>query len=174
MGRIVINETENKQTLILNDTPEGVYGGYFDSTMNWHDFEGGGAVRLDLNRNMSLGSVTKYSTQALLNKVTNYEATNRIRIPLPIENPGKISLVDPVIYDLIGFSVESLSFTIAREGTTSNYLLAFQGYESEASEWKKEIELSGPYIWFAIRKSDNSDFTEADLANPLNRLYRVG
>lgn len=37
MGRIVINETENKQTVILNDTPEGVSGGYFDATMNWHE-----------------------------------------------------------------------------------------------------------------------------------------
>lgn len=42
MGRIVINETENKQTVILNDSPEGVEGGYFDSLMEWHDFGGGG------------------------------------------------------------------------------------------------------------------------------------
>ena len=43
MGRSVINETENKQTVILNDSPEGVEGGYFDSLMVWHEFgEGGG------------------------------------------------------------------------------------------------------------------------------------
>lgn len=42
MGRIVINETENKQTVILNDRASGVTGGYFDSGMNWHEFGGGG------------------------------------------------------------------------------------------------------------------------------------
>jgi len=36
MGRTVINETENKQTVILNDSPEGVKGGYFDQDMNWN------------------------------------------------------------------------------------------------------------------------------------------
>lgn len=36
MGRTVINETENKQTVILNDSPEGISGGYFDSQMNWN------------------------------------------------------------------------------------------------------------------------------------------
>lgn len=37
MGRIVINKTENGQTLILNDTAQEVSGGYFDSVMVWHD-----------------------------------------------------------------------------------------------------------------------------------------
>lgn len=41
MGRIVINETENKQTVVLNDSPEGVNGGYFDSKMNWHEMGSG-------------------------------------------------------------------------------------------------------------------------------------
>lgn len=41
MGRIVINETENKQTVILNDSPEGVEGGYFDEAMEWHELRGG-------------------------------------------------------------------------------------------------------------------------------------
>lgn len=36
MGRTVINETENKQTIILNDSPEGIEGGYFDQDMNWN------------------------------------------------------------------------------------------------------------------------------------------
>lgn len=40
MGRTVINETENKQTVILNDSPEGVEGGYFDSLMEWHELSG--------------------------------------------------------------------------------------------------------------------------------------
>lgn len=40
MGRIVINETENKQTVILNDRASGVSGGYFDNGMNWHEFGG--------------------------------------------------------------------------------------------------------------------------------------
>lgn len=40
MGRTVINETENKQTIILNDSPEGVEGGYFDEEMVWHEFGG--------------------------------------------------------------------------------------------------------------------------------------
>lgn len=43
MGRTVINETENKQTIILNDSPEGVEGGYFDSLMEWHTLEEAGA-----------------------------------------------------------------------------------------------------------------------------------
>ena len=38
MGRIVINETENKQTIILNDSQEGVEGGYYDSQEQWHEF----------------------------------------------------------------------------------------------------------------------------------------
>lgn len=44
MGRTVINETENKQTVILNDSPEGIEGGYFDEDMVWHEFGGGGEV----------------------------------------------------------------------------------------------------------------------------------
>lgn len=39
MGRIVINETENKQTVILNDSPEGVEGGFFDADMGWHELK---------------------------------------------------------------------------------------------------------------------------------------
>ena len=41
MGRSVINKTENKQTVILNDSPEGVEGGYFDSEEVWHEFATG-------------------------------------------------------------------------------------------------------------------------------------
>lgn len=41
MGRIVINRTENDQTVILNDTPEGVSGGYFDRDMVWNELGGG-------------------------------------------------------------------------------------------------------------------------------------
>lgn len=37
MGRTVINQTENKQTVILNDSPEGIEGGYFDADMVWHE-----------------------------------------------------------------------------------------------------------------------------------------
>lgn len=37
MGRTVINETENKQTVILNDSAEGIEGGYFDANMEWHN-----------------------------------------------------------------------------------------------------------------------------------------
>lgn len=44
MGRTVINQTENKQTIILNDSPEGVTGGYFDADMVWHDV-GSGVVK---------------------------------------------------------------------------------------------------------------------------------
>lgn len=41
MGRIVINKTENGQTVILNDTSQEVSGGYFDKEMEWHEFGGG-------------------------------------------------------------------------------------------------------------------------------------
>lgn len=41
MGRTVIKETENKQTIILNDSPEGIEGGYFDADMAWHELGGG-------------------------------------------------------------------------------------------------------------------------------------
>lgn len=36
MGRTVINETENKQTIILDDSAEGISGGFFDANMAWH------------------------------------------------------------------------------------------------------------------------------------------
>ena len=36
MGRTIINETENKQTVILNDSAESVSGGFFDADMEWH------------------------------------------------------------------------------------------------------------------------------------------
>lgn len=42
MGRTVINETENKQTIILNDSPEGIEGGYYDAQMSWHTLEEAG------------------------------------------------------------------------------------------------------------------------------------
>ena len=42
MGRTVINETENKQTVILNDSPEGISGGFFDANMVWHALGGSG------------------------------------------------------------------------------------------------------------------------------------
>lgn len=36
MGRTVISKTENKQTIILNDSAESVSGGFFDADMEWH------------------------------------------------------------------------------------------------------------------------------------------
>lgn len=39
MGRTVINETENKQTVILNDSPAGVEGGYYNALMEWHELK---------------------------------------------------------------------------------------------------------------------------------------
>lgn len=61
MGRIVINETENKQTVILNDSPAGVEGGYFDSLMDWHEFGGGGGIENPLiNVKISVSETSYY------------------------------------------------------------------------------------------------------------------
>lgn len=46
MGRTVINQTENKQTVILNDSPAGIEGGYFDDAMVWHELKTEGTKTL--------------------------------------------------------------------------------------------------------------------------------
>lgn len=63
MGRTVINETENKQTIILNDSPEGVEGGYFDSLMKWHELGGSSINEIRVLNGYSINSGTGEITE---------------------------------------------------------------------------------------------------------------
>lgn len=71
MGRIVINETENKQTVILNDSPEEITGGYFDKDMIWTDLGGPKAKRYKLK-----GSRTISGTGITMILVSNAQTYN--------------------------------------------------------------------------------------------------
>lgn len=77
MGRTVINETENKQTVILNDSPEGVEGGYFDSMMEWHELGRGGGET----------SIQPILTITVVNNIdNNWDVTPKDDTFLKIEN----------------------------------------------------------------------------------------
>lgn len=65
MGRIVINKTENGQTVILNDTAQEVNGGYFDKEMEWHEFGDSGSEFINVT--VSVTETSTHSNIQLLN-----------------------------------------------------------------------------------------------------------
>lgn len=49
MGKVIINETDHKQKIVLVTSEVGVTGGFYDPEGEWHDFgsgEGGGSMEL--------------------------------------------------------------------------------------------------------------------------------
>ena len=78
MGRTVINETENKQTIILNDSTEGVEGGYFDSEEVWHEFGGGGGETPSIQPTLTITVVNNISS--------DYDVTPNDDAFLKVEN----------------------------------------------------------------------------------------
>lgn len=83
MGRTVINETENKQTVILNDSPEGVEGGYFDADMEWHNIGADEQTFIDgfLNKTFPSGVITSDATT--IEKSGIYYRPNITEVHLP-------------------------------------------------------------------------------------------
>jgi hypothetical protein len=70
MGRIVINETENKQTVILNDSPTGVDGGYFDAQMEWHSLgEGISEIKVNIGKGRTDTDIVDDPNRALTDPI---------------------------------------------------------------------------------------------------------
>lgn len=93
MGRTVINQTENKQTVILNDSPEGIEGGYFDAEMGWHELGGetGPVYEYDLSNLFKLNAGLGPRTAQLPNVIELFlDSYNRRRSYMVMNN-------DPVI-----------------------------------------------------------------------------
>lgn len=114
MGRTVINETENKQTVILNDSPEGVEGGYFDSEEVWHEFGSGGRTE-DLLQTLEVTNNTNYNISFYSNKISTidnksvYSGTTLLR-------PSETS---SLLFPFSNNSVEGITI-IARGGIASS------------------------------------------------------
>lgn len=161
MGRIVINETENKQTVILNDSPAGVEGGYFDAQMIWHDMgSGGGDVSAD-DFDFLIGGISKSYSGVLANKVYKTSLQNRFNLALPVRNDYIFESGDA--YDIIGFGVSSLEYEpVAYQSGT---IVTFLGDTSQTSHgWGKIVDTDYPFIWLDIKRSDDANITDADIA----------
>ncbi len=95
MGRTVINETENKQTVILNDSADNISGGYFDADMVWHE------LSEDLGMAGLIGKRYK-----LKNSFTGF-STYPVEIPLPAmlydsTYPDRYYFLDGIVFTSTG------------------------------------------------------------------------
>lgn len=153
MGRIVINQTENKQTVILNDSPEGVEGGYFDADMIWHDL--GGA---DLSPVIPDGIVIPFhgtninqkaafvSTECEIFYANNIPSTGteygvRLLLPpavTPVNGTGTVSglttLFEVTAGDIVSVIIED--FTLDSPGADSYVSLVLRNDTTSSSELK--------------------------------------
>lgn len=171
MGRIVINETENKQTVILNDSPEGIEGGYFDSQMNWHEM-GGGSAAVDpmLANTLIFGNLTD-SGNTKVAYVSTTPNNARAHVALPVISTGyRVSVTDASKYKVLAYDITSLELTTVSAGGATH-----PGFKipQTTGDWTDHIDtVSGNYYWIYFKK-ENGDFTSEELADPIGVIFNV-
>lgn len=80
MGVIVINQTDAKQSIVLESTPEGVTGGYYDADGVWHEFGGSSSEKTliaDCGSRIEIGSLTDNSSSSYFAASTTNRAGDR-------------------------------------------------------------------------------------------------
>lgn len=157
MGRIVINETENKQTVILNDSPEGVSGGYFDSKMNWHDM---GSGESSFSIPIYLGAyVDTYSSSNYFNENTK---TRSGCIYLYTVNPGKTYKVTVPENETnqiacAFYTRENFRQMMKHQNMTDVVALDWNDY---TDSFEFTVPADHNFIRINFRKSDNSNISD--------------
>lgn len=167
MGRIVINETENKQTVILNDSPAGVEGGYFDAQMVWHDMGGGGGETPAIPEPfVNRRSISKVDGRVYYSAY----ASKRICSAFPFPNPGKLRVLDnDYAINLIGISNMSDATIVTHNNL---YDLSFPASDAVTPSFTAEAESDAPYVWVALSKT-SGEFTAEECLHPLGTVFEI-
>ena len=167
MGRIVINETENKQTVILNDSPAGVEGGYFDSQMVWHEMGGGSDTPEIPEPFMNRRSLIKSDGLVYYSTYT----AKRMCSAFPFKNPGKVrAKSNDYAINLIG--IANMTDVSIFHHATNQYDLAFPQYDATEPAFVSETESDAPYVWIALSKN-SGDFTAEECLHPLGTVFEI-
>lgn len=161
MGRIVINETENKQTVILNDSPEGVEGGYFDEAMEWHELRGGSGG--EWTSDGIAQNLEPYGDIVLSEEITTLSKFAFAGKPITsIKAPGVEQFENQyVLADTLIERIDDDSFPRFGQTATANLFLRLGAYT-------KYIKLSGEHISLASGSSalrDNHALVKAEFPN---------
>lgn len=97
-------------------------------------------------------------------------ASARARMPVPILNSGYVfTVTDSTKYQLAAYDPESLQTyqkTVSGIGTVDAY---YGGTKSIA--WGTSDSVTTDYVWLALKKLDNTDFTAAELANGAEAVF---
>lgn len=180
MGRTVINETENKQTVILNDSPEGVEGGYFDSLMEWHELKSEAVKTLfDTDADCSIFPfvmATKTSVGAYYNAYQNF-ANNRRFIatmkgdhPLPWSRDNGSTFETSELYPIkLPANVKSITITMKPAFESQIHVLYWDG-EKYLTEKNSTWLNSGGSL--SLDETDHDLYMVADLRrNSSNAIF---
>ena len=167
MGRTVISETENKQTIILNDSPEGIEGGYFDSEMGWHVLGTAGNNVFDSAGNMffSCGSIsysdgltyTLLSSRVCLFALTGEYMITGLSDAHPIKLPDNVKSfkVTNITVPKGGGNVEITVYEEGADGLT----------QSKKSGWLSVdgtfdvSDVSADYMTLNVKRANNQNFS---------------
>lgn len=168
MGRIVINETENKQTVILNDSPAGVEGGYFDATMNWHEMGSGGggsAVSIPLIK----GSITNVYSSSYWDSTSNIRGGSKYFYNVKPQTGYKLTIPENETTDV------SVNFyTYANMDSLYTHSNMSEVANSGWLSYTDIVEFTTPencqYIRLALKKGDNQSIGTLDVTAVLEEV----
>lgn len=168
MGRTVINETENKQTVILNDSPEGVNGGYFDAQMEWHaltaETENNNVFDSAGNMLFAAGSISfsdglTFSSSA--SRICLYSDTGDYAIS-GLSNAHPIKLPDNVK----SFKVTNITIPNGGNAEITVYAVSADGLiQTKKSGWLSVngtfdvSDVSAKYMTINVKKANSQAFT---------------
>lgn len=197
MGRTVINETENKQTVILNDSPEGVEGGYFDDEMVWHELGGGDepqalvtterdlVVYNALNINQKAVSIDDDVNLLYKNNLSTTASQYGVRILLPlpltdIDGAGHVSADAPVLFTLHAGDELTYDFSdYSMNGATGFYgSMVMRNGETSLSDTRFDLDGADHTVTITAEESVNNILIYvskevSDFAAKI-RIYRNG
>lgn len=172
MGRIVINQTENKQTIILNDSPEGIEGGFFDKDMNWIALYS--PVEIPVKEKTGLTGAGEVANEAralsAVIPITN-EAVNYIQQYTPAGYKANIKILEGDTYVMDGDNPKTVvnvpTTVIGSSEAWSTY--AFNnisggviGEKPTGQNWKAYTNADMTAIQFLFEKDNGTDATSAE------------
>lgn len=98
-------------------------------------------------------------------------AANRATHSVPIENKNYIfTVTDTSKYNIVVYDVTSLNELQIPSIGSANPKVAYSA-GTKTIAWAASDSASTPYIWVALKKMDNTPFTEAELANAAEAVF---
>lgn len=166
MGRTVINQTENKQTIILNDSPEGIEGGYFDAEMGWHVLETAENNVFDSAGNMffTCGSIsysdgltyTQQASRVCLFALTGDYAITGLSNAHPIKLPDNVKSFKVTNINVPGGG--NVEITVYEEGADGLTQSKKSGWLSVDGTFDVS-DVSADYMTLNVKRANNQNFT---------------